>query len=154
MYIEAAYSPPSQRSTKKAGAVTHDISGCAPARDVLTRLGDKWSMLIVILLGDGALRFNELKRQTDGITQRMLSLTLKSLERDGIVLRSAAATLPPNVSYTLTPLGFSLWSVVKSVGQWASENHARIEIARTKFDTPTAHATPEHSSHVARLVRF
>ena len=112
----------------------HDVSGCAPARDVLARIGDKWSMLLVILLGDGPLRFNDLKRQTGGITQRMLSRALKSLERDGLVSRHVTPTVPPRVDYALTPLGLSLWSVVKALGQWAGENHALIETARSGYD--------------------
>jgi DNA-binding HxlR family transcriptional regulator len=111
-------------------------------------------MLIVILLGDGALRFNELKRQTDGITQRMLSLTLKSLERDGIVSRHVTATVPPSVEYALTPLGYSLWSMVKSLGQWAIENHPLIEIARIKFDKPDAEAKSDQSGLTGRVIRF
>jgi DNA-binding HxlR family transcriptional regulator len=116
------------------GAGRHDVSGCTPARDVLALIGDKWSMLIVILLGDGELRFNELKRQTGGITQRMLSLTLKNLERDGLISRHVTHTVPPRVDYTLTSLGFSLWSLVKSLGHWAGENHARILSSRLEFD--------------------
>jgi DNA-binding HxlR family transcriptional regulator len=113
---------------------SHDVSGCTPARDVLALIGDKWSMLIVILLGDGSLRFNELKRQTGGITQRMLSLTLRNLERDGFVSRHVTPVVPPQVDYTLTPLGFSLWSLVKSLGEWASKNHPLIQMARSEFD--------------------
>jgi DNA-binding HxlR family transcriptional regulator len=123
-----------RRKPGKTGAGSHDVSGCAPAREVLARIGDKWTMLIVVLLGGGSLRFNELKRRTGGITQRMLSLTLKNLERDGLVSRHVTPTAPPQVDYTLTPLGCSLWSLVKSLGQWAGENHARIQSARSEFD--------------------
>jgi DNA-binding HxlR family transcriptional regulator len=137
-----------QRST------THDVSGCAPARDVLTRLGDKWSMLIVILLGDGPLRFNELKRHSVGISQRILSLTLKSLERDGIISRHVEVTVPISVDYKLTPLGHSLWSVVKSVGQWAGENFLTIEAARANFDRHATRPSPEKSDNGARVIRF
>jgi DNA-binding HxlR family transcriptional regulator len=154
MYIETISSLPVEQRGEKTMSGTYDVSGCAPARDVLTRLGDKWSMLIVILLGNGSLRFNELKRQTDGISQRILSLTLKSLERDGIVSRHVTATIPPSVDYALTPLGYSLWSVVKSVGQWASENHQLIEAARIKFDNPDPENKRAALGSMARIIRF
>jgi DNA-binding HxlR family transcriptional regulator len=128
------FKTPVQLRSEKDAVVVHDVSGCAPARDVLSRMGDKWSMLIVILLGDGPLGFNELKRRTDGISQRILSLTLKSLERDGFISRHVTANVPPSVDYALTPLGHSLWSVVKSLGQWANKNHPLIKTARHKFD--------------------
>jgi DNA-binding HxlR family transcriptional regulator len=130
-----------RQKPRQTAAGSHDVSGCAPARDVLALIGDKWPMLIVILLGGGSLRFNELKRQTGGITQRMLSLTLKKLERDGLVSRHVTPAVPPQVDYTLTPLGCSLWSLVKSLGQWAGENHARIQRARSEFDSAGAKAS-------------
>ncbi len=122
-------------------ADAHEVSGCAPARDILARIGDKWSMLIVILLGDGPLRFNDLKRQTDGITQRMLSRALKSLERDGLVSRHVTPSVPPRVDYALPPLGVSLWSVIKSLGKWAGENHSKIAISRSNYDAHQVNAS-------------
>jgi DNA-binding HxlR family transcriptional regulator len=113
---------------------THEVAGCAPARDVMSRVGDRWSMLIVILLGDGSLRFNELMRAAGDVSQRMLSLTLKKLERDGLVSRSETPTVPPRVDYALTALGLSLRTPVKALGQWAIGNYAAIEQARSDFD--------------------
>jgi DNA-binding HxlR family transcriptional regulator len=109
---------------------THAVTGCAPARDVMSRVGDRWSMLVVILLGDGSLRFNELMRAAGNVSQRMLSLTLKKLERDGLETPS----VPPRVDYALTALGQSLRKPVKALGQWAIGNHAAIEQARSAFD--------------------
>jgi DNA-binding HxlR family transcriptional regulator len=143
-----------ERKIEKSSPDTHDVSGCDQAREVLSRLGEKWSMLIVILLGEGPLRFNELKRQTDGISQRILSLTLKSLERDGIISRHVIATVPISVDYELTPSGHSLWSVVKTVGQWAGENYLSIEAARADFDQHATKPRPEESDHGTRVIRF
>jgi DNA-binding HxlR family transcriptional regulator len=116
----------------------HDVAGCAPAREVMSRVGDKWSMLVVMLLGDGPLRFNELMRAAGDVSQRMLSLTLKKLERDGLVLRTETPTVPPRVDYELTDLGLSLRMPVKALGQWAIVNHTCIEMARIAFDQRTA----------------
>lgn len=115
-------------------ARSHDIDGCAPARDVISRVGEKWSMLVIILLGDGPLRFNELQRAIAGVSQRMLSLTLKHLERDGLVSRTVAPSATPRVDYQLTTLGRSLSVPVRHLGQWAIENHLQIEQARSCFD--------------------
>jgi DNA-binding HxlR family transcriptional regulator len=113
---------------------THATAGCAPARDVMSRVGDRWSMLVVILLGDGSLRFNELMRAAGDVSQRMLSLTLKKLERDGLVSRIETPSVPPRVDYALTVLGQSLRKPVKALGQWAIGNYAAIERARSDFD--------------------
>ena len=121
----------------------HRTADCAPARDVLSRVGDSWSMLIIILLGDGPQRFNELRRTIDGISQRMLSLTLKNLERDGFVLRTVTPTVPPRVDYSLTELGFSVWHPVKQLGQWAISHHSEIEASRQSFDARRAASMPE-----------
>jgi DNA-binding HxlR family transcriptional regulator len=101
---------------------------------VLARIGDKWSVLIVSRLGNGRLRFNELKRDIGGISQRMLTLTLRGLERDGLITRTVFPTVPPRVEYELTPLGRSLLAPVTALGEWARQNRAKIEQARTKFD--------------------
>ncbi len=113
---------------------THDVAGCAPARDVMSRVGDRWAMLVVILLGDGSLRFNELMRAAGDVSQRMLSLTLKKLERDGLVSRVETPSVPPRVDYALTALGQSLRKPVKALGQWAIGHHSEIEQARSAFD--------------------
>ena len=107
---------------------------CKAVSDVLARVGDKWSVLIVMLLGDGPRRFNELKRMVGGISQRMLTLTLRGLERDGLVTRTLFPTIPPRVDYELTPLGRSLSEPVKALGAWAEAHHPEIARARQAFD--------------------
>jgi DNA-binding HxlR family transcriptional regulator len=107
---------------------------CRAVSTVLARIGDKWSVLIVGLLGDGPKRFNEIKRMVGGISQRMLTLTLRGLERDGLVTRTVFPTVPPRVDYELTELGRSLWRPVEALGAWARANQAEIEAARRRFD--------------------
>ena len=112
----------------------HLPENCRGVSDVLSRVGDKWSVLIVMLLGKGPRRFNELKRMIGGISQRMLTLTLRGLERDGLVTRTVFPTIPPRVDYELTPLGRSLWEPAKALGRWAQAHRTEIERARTSFD--------------------
>jgi len=111
---------------------------CKPVTDVLVRIGDKWSVLIVMVLGSGAKRFNELRRLIHGISQRMLTLTLRNLERDGLVTRTVFATIPPRVEYELTALGQSLLLPISGLGEWASANRTKIEAARLRFDRAAA----------------
>jgi DNA-binding HxlR family transcriptional regulator len=101
---------------------------------VLARVGDKWSVLIVRALGPGSRRFNDLKRDIGGISQRMLSLTLRGLERDGLVTRTVFPTVPPRVEYALTPLGRSLWDPVEALGAWAQRHHPEIAAAQRRYD--------------------
>ncbi|MFF4386180.1 MULTISPECIES: winged helix-turn-helix transcriptional regulator [unclassified Streptomyces] len=103
-------------------------------RDVLDRLGDKWSVLVVVELGAGMRRFKELQRAVDGISQRMLTLTVRRLERDGLVTRTVHATVPPQVEYELTDLGRSLTLLVKGLADWSLAHRARIEAARREWD--------------------
>ncbi len=112
----------------------HLPHNCAAVSAVLARIGDKWSVLIVVLLGDGPRRFNELKRMIGGISQRMLTLTLRGLERDGLVTRTQFATIPPRVDYELTDLGRSLAEPVKVLGAWANANTPAIAAARARYD--------------------
>jgi len=107
---------------------------CRAVTSVLARVGDKWSVLIVALLGDGPKRFNEIKRMVGGISQRMLTLTLRGLERDGLVTRTVFPTVPPRVDYELTELGRSLWKPVEALGSWARDNQDVIAAARQEFD--------------------
>jgi DNA-binding HxlR family transcriptional regulator len=101
---------------------------------VLSRVGDRWSVLVVISLSQyGTLRFNALKRNL-GISQRMLSLTLRGLERDGLVKRTYHATIPPKVEYNLTPMGESFRAPVKALGAWALDNLGPINTARASYD--------------------
>jgi DNA-binding HxlR family transcriptional regulator len=105
-----------------------------PVRHVLDRLGDAWSFLVVIHLGGGPQRFNALKRNIDGISQRMLTLTLRKLERDGLVSRHVHPTTPPQVQYDLTPLGRSLGHPINALTEWAGANQPAIESAREAYD--------------------
>ena len=111
-----------------------ETGDCRAVSGVLARVGDKWSVLIVTRLGRRAMRFNELKREIGGISQRMLTLTLRGLERDGLITRTVFATIPPRVDYELTALGRSLLEPVTALGDWALKNAPRIEQARAKFD--------------------
>ena len=113
----------------------HLPSDCREVGTILARIGDKWSVLIIMLLGDQPRRFNEIKRMVGGISQRMLTLTLRGLERDGLVTRTVFPTIPPRVDYELTELGRSLRDPVKNLGAWAFENLPEIKTARDKFDS-------------------
>jgi DNA-binding HxlR family transcriptional regulator len=113
---------------------THLPADCRAISEVLGRVGDKWSVLVVTRLGDGPKRFNELKRAIGGISQRMLTLTLRGLERDGLVTRTVFLTIPPRVDYALTPLGRDLLQPVSALGAWAIRNQAKIARARERFD--------------------
>lgn len=121
---------------------------CRPVSELLSRIGDKWSVLIVSLLGDGALRFSELRRRVDGISQKMLTATLRGLERDGFVTRTVFATTPPSVAYDLTELGRELLEPVKALAGWARQNQAKVEEARRRFDMEHA---PAPSARLSRM---
>ena len=112
----------------------HVRGECPAVREVLNRVGDKWSVLVVALLGDGKKRFGELRRTIEGISQRMLTLTLKGLERDGLITRTVYPTIPPRVEYELTKLGRSLLIPITGLGDWASQNRERIQTARERYD--------------------
>ena len=112
----------------------HLPGDCRAIGDVLARVGDKWSVLVVSRLGDGPVRFNELRRSIGGISQRMLTLTLRGLERDGLVTRTVLPTVPPRVDYALTALGRDLLAPVSALGEWATRNQAKIARARERFD--------------------
>ncbi|MBN8919373.1 MAG: helix-turn-helix transcriptional regulator [Rhizobiales bacterium] len=112
----------------------HEPGDCRAVSEVLSRVGDKWTVLVVGVLGDGPKRFNEMRRALGSISQRMLTLTLRALERDGLVTRTVFPTIPPRVDYELTPLGRSLLDPVNALGLWARQNRAAIEDARMRFD--------------------
>jgi len=122
---------------------THLPEDCRAVSDVLARIGDKWSVLVVTRLGNGPLRFNELRRAIGGISQRMLTLTLRGLERDGLVTRTVFPTIPPRVDYELTPLGRDLLEPVSALGAWAIRNQAKIAVARERFDGGTGENRPQ-----------
>jgi DNA-binding HxlR family transcriptional regulator len=112
----------------------HVPEECRGISEVLSRVGDKWSVLVVSHLGDGPRRFSELRRALGSISQRMLTLTLRGLERDGLVTRTVTPTIPPRVDYALTALGRSLLAPVVELTTWARRNRAAIEKARDRFD--------------------
>lgn len=113
----------------------HPHSGaCRGVSEVLSRVGDKWSVLVVEILGRGPTRFNELRRLINGISQKMLTTTLRQLERDGLVTRTVYPTIPPRVEYELTDLGSDLLVPVRALGEWARNNIDRIDAARRRFD--------------------
>src|SRR2546430_14999125 len=107
---------------------------CRAVSEVLARVGDKWTVLVVSVLGEGPKRFNELRRSLGSISQRMLTLTLRGLERDGLVTRTVFPTIPPRVDYALTELGRSLLEPVSRLGLWARQNRSAIHDARRRFD--------------------
>ncbi len=109
-------------------------------RDLLDRLADKWSLLVIELLGNGTRRFSELNRDIEEISQRMLTLTLRHLERDGLVSRTVYPVVPPRVDYALTPLGESLLAAVHPLVSWTRAHRAEIATARERYDT---HQAPE-----------
>jgi len=116
------------------GLAGHEPGSCQKVSQVLQRIGDKWSVLVVMSLSDGPRRFSELRRGIGGVSQRMLTLTLRSLERDGLVTRTVTPSIPPRVDYALTPLGRSLQQPVVALGEWAFDNMPQIEAARAAFD--------------------
>ena len=112
----------------------HLSEDCRAVSDILQRVGDKWTVLVVETLGSGPKRFNELRRALGSISQRMLTLTLRALERDGLVLRTVTPSVPPRVDYELTKLGHSLLEPVNSLADWARANTAAMDKARAEFD--------------------
>ena len=113
---------------------------CVATREILNRVGDKWSVLVVVLLGQGAQRFNQLKRTIAGISQRMLTSTLRGLERDGLVSRTVHPTNPPQVEYALTKLGRTLLEPVRVLAVWAQGHRAEVQRARDAFGVSRARA--------------
>ena len=111
---------------------------CVAVREVLARVGDKWSVQVIVLLGEGTKRFTELKRAIEGISQRMLTLTLRALERDGLVIRTVYADVPLRVDYILTPLGRTLLAPVETIAEWAQVHRQEIQRARDTFDERAA----------------
>jgi DNA-binding HxlR family transcriptional regulator len=118
----------------------HLPADCRAVSDVLARVGDKWSVLVVTRLGGEPVRFNELRRSIGGISQRMLTLTLRGLERDGLITRTIFPTIPPRVEYALTALGRDLLQPVSSLSEWALRNQAKIARAREQFDSSAKRA--------------
>jgi DNA-binding HxlR family transcriptional regulator len=120
----------------EAGAAAELAGGLSPcrARAVLQRVGDKWSMYVIDLLGQGTMRFSELHRSIDGITARMLTVTLRGLERDGIVTRTIHPVIPPRVEYDLTPMGLTLLDAIGQLVTWADSHLPEISAAQAAYD--------------------
>jgi DNA-binding HxlR family transcriptional regulator len=127
-----------QEGTSEIPGNLHVAEDCRAVSEVLSRVGDKWTVLVVSTLGEGPKRFNELRKALGSISQRMLTLTLRGLERDGLVTRTVFPTIPPRVDYELTSLGRSLLAPVSELGLWARRNRATIAEARRRFDTGQA----------------
>jgi DNA-binding HxlR family transcriptional regulator len=104
------------------------------ARDVLDRVGDRWTVYVVALLGTGTMRFTEIRRSVEGISQRMLTVTLRALERDGLVERRVYPVIPPRVEYSLTDQGRSLLDLVRELVEWSAEHTSDILAARQRYD--------------------
>jgi DNA-binding HxlR family transcriptional regulator len=130
--------PTAARSTRRNIDVTKahpgDHERCLAVREVLKLVGDKWSVLIVGVLGKGSLRFSELKRRIEGISQRMLTLTLRGLERDGLLIRTVTPSIPPRVDYELTTLGLTLLDPVRALAKWSERHRESIQAARDRYD--------------------
>jgi DNA-binding HxlR family transcriptional regulator len=120
----------------------HEETACARISELLSRVGDKWTVLVIRNLGAGPMRFNALKRQIGDISQKMLATTLRNLERDGFVTRSVTPATPPQVEYALTDLGHDLLVPVCALARWTIENAGRIEAARRAFAAREQAAQP------------
>jgi DNA-binding HxlR family transcriptional regulator len=112
-----------------------------PTRLVLDRIADKWAVLVLGLLGNGPVRFNRLRRQIEGISQKMLSQTLKSLERDGLVSRKVTPTVPVTVEYSITPLGETLSATVDNLRIWAETHMEKVLVAQRQYDAGSPRPT-------------
>jgi len=124
----------------------HTPANCH-AREILARVGDKWSVYVIHVLGDaGTLRFNELRSRVDGISQRMLTVTLRGMERDGLVARTVHAEVPPRVEYALTQLGSTLRELVKGLVEWSGAHLDEVDAARAAYDARQARsAAPSYA---------
>ena len=126
-------------------AIGADPDACR-AREILDRVADKWSLYVISVLGDGEHRFSELKRSIDGISQRMLTVTLRGLERDGIVTRTIYSAMPPNIAYRLTAMGVTLWDATAPLVGWAHAHLGDIDAARRNYDSLTFSADAQGHS--------
>ena len=126
----------------------HTPANCR-AREMLVRVADKWSMYVIHVLAEGGpLRFSELRRRVDGVSQRMLTVTLRGLERDGLVSRAMYPEVPPRVEYALTPLGATLRELVRGLIDWSGAHLAEVDAARTRYDAQARRwAGADHTDH-------
>src|SRR5258705_10978677 len=124
----------SKVAPKRPAEVEHPPANCH-AREILARVGDKWSVYVIHVLGDaGTLRFNELRSRVDGISQRMLTVTLRGMERDGLVTRTVYPEVPPRVEYALTRLGATLRQLVRGLVEWSGAHLKEVDAARSAYD--------------------
>lgn len=141
-----------QERTSNAPGHSHvsdpNSNDCRAVSAILSRIGDKWSVLIIARLGEGPRRFNEIKRIVGGISQRMLTLTLRNLERDGLISRTVTPTVPPRVDYALTELGRDLLGPVNALSDWAIRHRPCIMASRAQFDAREVAETP-HQERVS-----
>jgi len=117
-----------------AAESAHEVDNCL-AREILDRIGDKWSVYVIDALAAGTRRFTELRRDVNGVSQRMLTVTLRALERDGLIVRQVYPLIPPKVEYSLTPLGRSLLAIVEALVTWSGDHISEVEQARRHYDT-------------------
>jgi DNA-binding HxlR family transcriptional regulator len=118
----------------------HVTESCRPVTEIIQLIGDKWTVLVVRSLHNGSKRFSEIRRDIPAISQRMLTLTLRKLERDGLIKRTVTPSIPPRVDYELTKLGRSLEVPLRALGEWATNNAQALDAARAKFDAQTKQA--------------
>ncbi|MET0499030.1 MAG: helix-turn-helix domain-containing protein [Steroidobacteraceae bacterium] len=131
----------------------HEPGECGAISETLARIGDKWTVLVVEMLADGPVRFSELRRTIGNISQRMLTLTLRGLERDGLVTRTVYPTIPPRVEYELTKLGRTLREPLIAVAEWVRKHRPAIVAARQVFDTGST-AKPSHRREPRRVPKL
>jgi DNA-binding HxlR family transcriptional regulator len=142
--------PSSRPRLKRPAEVEFTPTNCH-ARDVLARVGDTWSVYVIHVLDEArTLRFSELRREVDGISQRMLTVTLRGLERDGMVRRTVYPEIPPRVEYSLTPLGSTLRQLIRGLVAWAGAHLTEVDTARASYDSQ--HGAPERISVAERLL--
>ena len=123
-----------ERTALPEDALQWDVREGCEVRQILDRIADKWSLLVIALLEDRTLRFSELRRRVDGISQRMLTVTLRQLERDGLVERTVYPVVPPRVEYALTPMGASLHATIQALVTWTEAHQVQIAAARDAYD--------------------
>jgi DNA-binding HxlR family transcriptional regulator len=138
MVCWAASPPEPKRDMAKVNQ--HLPSDCRPIAQILSRVGDKWSILLLNVLGDETMRFKDLHRAVPGISQRMLTVTLRNLERDGLVSRTVYPTIPPKVEYRLSDRGRSLRCAIVPIAEWVTDNRQGIEEAQRRFDGEFNHS--------------
>lgn len=131
---------PTKQTVSHGDGPAQGSETCVVVRELLDRVGDKWSVLVISLLGERGYRFTELQRAIEGISQRMLTVTLRQLERDGLVSRTVHATVPPRVDYALTPLGESVLEPLQAFMHWAQEHGTDVAAARRRYDDALAEA--------------